>query len=397
MSYARQDDPDYVRRFYRALSDEVRIKAALASDDEVGFLDSRDIDLGARWPEALSDALAESAVFIALCSPLYFKSDYCGREWAGFAERMERYQLAHEERPPVLLPLMWIRNTQFHPVAAELQYTTDDLGTQYLKEGLRNCMRVSSFRDQRIRFIESLAEKIVGLAERYELPRPVSPLALDGLRSPFFAASGSADTVAAISRRVHLVVAAATRERMQALRNSLVYYGSTYVDWAPYRKQLPDPVAAFATAVARDLDYETDVLPIDMLESRYETIKTGNHMTVVIVDMWATKLGPERAALASFDRRNDLTTAVLVPVNPTDQEMTENWHELTGTLKSVLANSSTRVDYEMFQYANEHHDFDLRLRRLLRVAENQVFRKRQPGRLPPSADERRHPHTPQGM
>ncbi|MFB9356850.1 TIR domain-containing protein, partial [Actinoplanes nipponensis] len=87
LSYARGRDDVYVHQFFQDLSQEVRALAGLGPEAEVGFLDHRSIQPGDVWPETLVDALSRCQAFLALCSPAYFLSEPCGREWAIFAER----------------------------------------------------------------------------------------------------------------------------------------------------------------------------------------------------------------------------------------------------------------------------------------------------------------------
>jgi hypothetical protein len=175
LSYARSDDDIYVRRFYGDLCKEVRLRSGSPANAEIGFLDTRDIDLGAPWSDELTTALQRSGTFVSLCSPIYFNSEYCGREWTVFAERVRRCTTRSGSRPPVMFPLMWMADTPMHPIVQELQQTTDRLGSRYREDGLRDYMRLGKHRDRRRTFVSALAEMIVRNVRRYALP------ALDGV------------------------------------------------------------------------------------------------------------------------------------------------------------------------------------------------------------------------
>jgi len=388
LSYARKDEAAYVKKFSNLLRNEIRMKTGLDSSEEIGFLDTSDIDLGRPWPEALSTALTESHTFLALCSPTYFRSDYCGREWAALAQRIERHEQLYGVRPPVLLPLIWVRNTKLDSVAAELQYTTDDLGQTYQREGLLNCMRHGEYISQRRRLIETLAEKIVWLANNYRLAPPAAPLSINSLQSPFTRASHQGARSAETSRLVYLVVAAASKSGMRGLRQSLDYYGRASRDWAPYHSDLRDPVASFASGIAQELDFHTEILPIEQLDARLDEIRLRNQMVVLLVDAWSTKLEKKRAALQRFDDRNDPTSAVMVPMNHQDHETVDTWSDLNLEIDEVLRNNRARANYHMFHLAMPtHRDFDHRFRAVLSVAQNEVFRSRAPKRLPPGSQQ----------
>jgi hypothetical protein len=69
LSYARGDDERLVERFYLDLCAEIRDRAGLGAQAQVGYLDVRDVEIGARWASQLSDALNNCRTFVALMSP----------------------------------------------------------------------------------------------------------------------------------------------------------------------------------------------------------------------------------------------------------------------------------------------------------------------------------------
>src|SRR3954466_15961762 len=86
LSYARSrlrpddgSDPDrFAAKFFADLSDNV---AHLTGAALPGFMD-RHTAAGTPWSDRLSEALGTCRVFVALLSPSYFTSEWCGREWA---------------------------------------------------------------------------------------------------------------------------------------------------------------------------------------------------------------------------------------------------------------------------------------------------------------------------
>ncbi|GFJ84756.1 toll/interleukin-1 receptor domain-containing protein [Phytohabitans houttuyneae] len=68
LSYARGDEDDLVRQFFNDLSVEVRVRAGLHKDAEVGFIDAR-MKAGTVWSAELAEALSQCRSFIALLSP----------------------------------------------------------------------------------------------------------------------------------------------------------------------------------------------------------------------------------------------------------------------------------------------------------------------------------------
>jgi FxsC-like protein len=395
LSYARGDDAEYVRRFYELLSREVRIRAGLNSDVEVGFLDRRGIDVGQVWSEELAEALGNCRTFIALCSPSYFNRDYCGREWAAFSSRVEQFDSLGNERPPVMLPLMWVRSTELDPVVAKIQYAADDVGMQPTPDGLLNCMRLSAHRARRLLFAEALAEKIVTVARRYHLP-PMTRVRIENYQNPFQNRPIEAASVARLrkgevevretARLVHFAVVAGSQDEMRQFRRHLEYYGETYDEWTPYHADFAQPIATYAAEIAREREFRSSVLDISGLEARMSDIKRHNQLIVLLVDAWSTKVEVKRTALHRFDEMGEPRAAVMIPFNSTDDETEQHWLELEEEIRRVLWRNWRRgVDYMFTLGMPRHGDFRDRLEVVLAIAQNRAFRNGRAPRVPPGS------------
>src|SRR5262249_38891533 len=135
-SYARADRDLYVDRFFEELREEVRRKGGLTGD--VGFFDTKSIETGDEWDQALGDALRTSRILICLCSPYYFKSSYCGKEYQVFCERREAWlrELSQtNERARVIFPVLWERPDSSIPeIVSQFQYSDDDFPEVYTIE-----------------------------------------------------------------------------------------------------------------------------------------------------------------------------------------------------------------------------------------------------------------------
>lgn len=81
-SYTRANNDPYLKLFFDAVSEVIRERRGLPANVPVGFFDQRELELGEDWDQAIVDALQTSRVFLAVWSPGYFKSEYCGKEWA---------------------------------------------------------------------------------------------------------------------------------------------------------------------------------------------------------------------------------------------------------------------------------------------------------------------------
>jgi TIR domain-containing protein len=88
-SYARDDHDELMEKFYLDLRKEIRLVETMA-EHEVGFLDQRDLSLGDRWAEKLTEALRTCKVFVSVCTPTYFAREYCGKEFQICLDRQTR-------------------------------------------------------------------------------------------------------------------------------------------------------------------------------------------------------------------------------------------------------------------------------------------------------------------
>src|SRR4051812_49353415 len=102
LSYARPDrdaDPETVDSFFGDLVQELKRMTGLEAE-EIGFLDGQSIAAATEWPDEVRQALAECRSFVAMLSPAYFASSYCGREWAVFQGRIKTRDM------PLILPVL---------------------------------------------------------------------------------------------------------------------------------------------------------------------------------------------------------------------------------------------------------------------------------------------------
>jgi hypothetical protein len=85
-SYRREPQTqDWVARVVGTL--RYWLRQELADDHSEIFWDYNGIDVGDRWPAALSRALRGSKCMVCLWSPAYFQSRWCVSEWESFRKR----------------------------------------------------------------------------------------------------------------------------------------------------------------------------------------------------------------------------------------------------------------------------------------------------------------------
>jgi hypothetical protein len=77
LSYAHNDDPAWIGAFEKSLRQELAERLG----HPVSFWqDERKLRLGQDWPDEIEEAVKGAAVFLAIVSPSYRTSDWCGRE-----------------------------------------------------------------------------------------------------------------------------------------------------------------------------------------------------------------------------------------------------------------------------------------------------------------------------
>jgi hypothetical protein len=184
LSYARSSDRDdsYVQRFFDDLSHEV--EALSGTRGKVGFLDTPPL-AGERSPAALLEALNTCQVFIALSSPRYFASSWCGLEWAAFERRLAPAERRTGQPASALIPLSWVPSPM-PAVASRYQYVDRALGDAYDRHGLRDLIRRADRDDVGYQsFVHALARRIISVAGESAVPPEPEPPDLETITPAF--------------------------------------------------------------------------------------------------------------------------------------------------------------------------------------------------------------------
>ncbi|MFY1689860.1 FxsC protein [Plantactinospora sp. WMMB782] len=367
LSRAVGDDDSYAIRFFQDLSAKVRVISGV--DGDVGFVETVESGSRSPWSTAARNALADCQTFVALCSPRYFLSERCGRQWSIFAERLRRYEKETGRRPPALISVPW--------------------GDSGGGEAVRQLIRLRSHRPRYEALLASVARQIMETIEEYQIP-PMSP-SFDPAKVPNafgyaevdstdHAESGSIgqkpprkDLVEAVSQRVHFIVAAGTRAEMDTVREDLRFYGERGRDWAAYRPALAEPLVAHARALAAEQLFGSDVAELDDLAERLDRARRNNEIVVVLVDAWITKLASYRRMLAEFDSHAEPSVAVLAPASLTDAETVRHGGELRAGLTRALPRNLARQDQLVRIEIDSPESFEVDLVAALEEAQNRIF------------------------
>jgi FxsC-like protein len=347
LSYAHADDRGLLERFHNDLCDAVQERTALPRD-EIGFRDLSNLHIGDVWPDELADALSSTRVFVAMCSPNYFASEYCRREWQYFTQIARERQKRTGKRgrqPASLLPITWIATDEVPEVVRDLQRTNAALGALYAKEGLSFLCRLSRCGDDYQEFVVRFAERIVAAGSAGQSPVATLRLDFDALANPFRAELSSSDPPARGPKHVHFVVVAAPRSVVGSIRRDTQFYGTSPFTWAPYQPDSSKQICIVAQQIASANDLtSTPLTAEDSLLGLLSWAREHNEIVVLIVDVWTTRLDPYRTVLTEYDQSTDATNAVMVPCNQNDPELVMNAPQLRVDLKEVLPNNHVRRD-----------------------------------------------------
>jgi FxsC-like protein len=358
-SYARADAEDnepLLARFLADLEAEIRTRTGLREASR-GFRDVTRIDLGAPWPDALGQALRLSRAFLALYSPSYFTSVYCGKEWTAFAERCRLHALASgAARAHLILPIVWtpikLEDYPLSPEVGEVHHDRPELGEVYRKEGLRYLIRRHPA-DLYTQFVMELGKHLVDLVARHDLsPAPTLP-DIKALPSAFHQApAGPAKPPGAPAPRpaprdlglnhVKFVILAGSADELEKVRRRTDCYAAHSRGWLPYLPESDRMVAVLLQRVAADEGFSSEFIdPGPGFLDHLLQARTRRNLLVVVVDPWSLALEPYRSCAREYDDHDFWNGTVLIPFNSQDPETQEHEQALRERIDDAFPNKAT--------------------------------------------------------
>ncbi|MER5348848.1 TIR-like protein FxsC [Kitasatospora sp. NPDC002551] len=349
-SYARRDQMvggAFVDQFFTDLRDELARIEPEAGPGELAYRDTERLRVGDDWERQLSRMVGSSRTMVALYSPAYFASDYCGKEWTAFDARTRRHEEQTGDSVPALIPVLWEPPPEDLPAEVRrIQYIQHDFGPEYATGGLRHLLRTDPHGTAYRLVVRVIAERVREAAGwrvtelrdldlgRVEGCFPVPEIAPVAVRSSlvrlFVAARWSGDHRSAAA-------AAATGDRVPAQRSEGTaavgaddadgadaryrggWYGAHPRDWAPYHPPRLPSLAVQAQQVITRAGHSTSLETVGPdLGEALDRARENNEVSVLLVDPWAAGRDPYRQALRDFDRQNHPVTAVLLPDSSED-------------------------------------------------------------------------------
>ncbi|MFJ3777676.1 TIR-like protein FxsC [Streptomyces sp. NPDC090075] len=375
LSYARKDGPDaFVKRFYDDLVLELgRIGADTAGQPP--FRDVEGLGLGDDWARVLGAAVGHCRAFVALYSPAYLNSEYCGKEWTAFQDRLREYRRETEIDVPALVPVLWAPLKGDVPKEiARFQYRESDMGQEYATRGLMQTMRTDPNGPTYRAIVERVASRVRTAADRFRLPF-TSGLDLSEVHG-LFPASARQRTAAPSTAHVRVFVAAGVVDHLPEGRQRSEYYGRSPWDWTPYHPPMHPTVAHRTQRVIMESGpYTSSIEIVDAeLSSRLDESMANNQLSILLIDPWSVRTPAYRDVLAEFDGQNRPTTGVLVPCHNFDEESGDDaiWQDLSRVFWRNWRRRNDPHD-PLFQVRVGGDEFDDRLAVMLAVMSNRLI------------------------
>ena len=130
----------------------------------VGYLDIAQ-PIGRHWPSTMGQALSTCHVLVPLYSTPYFASEWCGKEWAGFATREDAQRERGNYVFPAIVPILWVGvPTGTMPrCVREISFMAPELGPDYREHGIFGLQRLD--RTMYDRAVYVLARHIINVAK----------------------------------------------------------------------------------------------------------------------------------------------------------------------------------------------------------------------------------------
>ncbi|UUU29154.1 TIR-like protein FxsC [Streptomyces sp. CA-210063] len=320
LSYARRRGPRVlVKRFYDDLCAELRqelrrLHKGNAVPFDRPFLDVQSIQVGQDWNAALCDALGRCRTMLALYTPDYFRSDFCGREWKAFEDRQRSHRQVTGVDAKALIPVLWEPVQNIPSGAAHIQYDNLDFGENYARWGLRRILVADPGGEEYRRIVNLIAHQILVAAEHFRI-LPANGLDLTGPESagPFPSAAERAEP----GSHALLLVAARTAANAHKRSTDPGCHGESPTDWNPYHAECPEPLARRASLLLEERGFtvRTEIVS-DVLGATLDEARGQGQVAVLLVEALAAADEPFGSALRAYDRSNHPGSAAIVPCDP---------------------------------------------------------------------------------
>lgn len=390
LSYTRANNDVFLKKFFDELSQAIRDRRGLPQAADVGFFDQRNLELGEQWDQTIVEALQTSAVVVAVASPGYFKSEYCGKEWELFRRRLAAAS-AGQPLAPLIKPIVWIpfNMTGLAPAVTHGQLTFGDPQAIHNQRGFKYLLK--NLQEHQTAFnnlVESLAAEITNAADHHQTPRLAQVPRLGQVPSAFATgAAGASMPVPTGPKHVRFVYVAADPNRFGTARARDPYIDSGGADWKPF---YPDDTTRIHRFIQNfvssdELDFTSEEMRFGQsLVAEIDDAWQKRQIVVLIVDGWSLQWDADyRAVLSQLDRRLDYHWCVLVPRNEKDPDATLVRTQIDSAIGQTFDRHANLSPNPLFYRDNITSAADLKkqLRDVLMKLKEEI-KKRAPVALP---------------
>ncbi|MBS1914412.1 MAG: TIR domain-containing protein [Bacteroidetes bacterium] len=351
-SYASSNDDPYLDRFYKDVSDSLRLFGL--SD---GYRDKVSMEGGTRWRPELVEALQTAGAFVPILTPAYFTSGYCGKEWYVFDRRLRAASADADQLPPLIHPVLWIAPGMLpQPLprtVSDIQYLHEDYGEPYARYGVRSLVKNQRFEGAYQEFIDAFAQRLTTVIRSHA----IGPVQLDGeLESipSIFMEPGAENSPCRKEadvggpNSVQLIFVAGSRPELQHVRNRLDSYEEQggYA-WRPFLPENESMVGILAQGVCVGAGMLSDITAVDSEEHLIAVLEEAagiNKVVAIVVDTWTLLLEPYHASMRRFDDRDFWNSVVVIPWNMLDEETNTARDSLEDCLRYTFLNKFNPKD-----------------------------------------------------
>jgi FxsC-like protein len=227
-----------------------------------------------------------------------------------------------------------------------------DFGEEYAKEGMQLLCRVNKYKDLYEEICTKIANRVIDATEHVI---PDDPVPTDIAAIPDLALPGAPPGRQKLApergpRRVQFILAAASQDELEGVREKLDAYGESGADWCPYLPPNRRSIGPVLQQLAAQEDCTSEVVTtVDGLVARLKKALEQKNMVIIVVDPWTLQLGTYAKALQDYDELDLLHCAVVVPWNETDPETTSAREDLHALLKETLVNKVLAKDPKRFR------------------------------------------------
>jgi FxsC-like protein len=335
-SYARVNYDAYLKTFADDLKRLLRSRIGGSAED-LFFLDRDSLESGSEWPQEIREALRTCRIFLSIESPDYFLSEYCGKEWKAFRQRLGK------PAPPLHIRIEWIPVPKWQLEALPKAVQDIQHTRAVLDRDFEHLVRADPGPPFQLA-LSKLVDLIMHAWGKAPLPPADEIPELSQIESAFRspAQTGVPQTATAKGiKHVRFGIIAGAQEEIRDFREHADGYGSDPLDWKPFHPGDPRPIAPFAQGVVAKLNLTSHFLGLEGdLQKELAEAEMARNLVIFLVDPWALEMQQHEGLLRSYNDMHFLSS-LLIPW-PSDPQTQSFRARLVELMRLILAKTALR-------------------------------------------------------